>query len=228
MNRTQQEIADSVYRIMSFDRLIEIFKTGELFLSHPSNWDDPYETFLPHKHEAAFFAQCWCKNGVSDAMWRIYSPNQLGVRIRTTRTILASELAEASKKMKFRFHILDVNYVPQSVLSSRIHAAGSRLAKRFNQTVASKALALKREAFAHEAEVRVVAHPVSLKGEFRPSNGIRVPIDPFNLIRGILVDPRAPDAFVEAYSVYLKSKVGYKRPVRRSLLYAGPEPLDVP
>ena len=60
-------------------------------------WDDPYELFLfkqniyfegtPHimkDIEKSNYGQCWSLNKDTDAMWRIYSPQKDGVRLKTS------------------------------------------------------------------------------------------------------------------------------------------------
>lgn len=223
MNRNKDEWAASLFRIMSFDRLVEIFQRRELYISHPSNWEDPYETILSHKYASAFFAQCWCKKGVSDAMWRIYSPNQIAVLIRTTPDILKSQLNDAAKKLSFRFMIEDVKYLRQAQVEHEIRSAAKKLKARFSADIAAKTLFLKRDAFSHEAEVRIVVYPDRMGKSREFARGFRVPIDPYELIRGVLVDPRAPEAYVDAYKYYLHAKLGYRRGVLKSMLYSSPE-----
>lgn len=46
---------------------------------------------IRHTKSSALFAQCWSKVAESDAMWRIYSQNGLGVRVGTTNKKLARE-----------------------------------------------------------------------------------------------------------------------------------------
>jgi hypothetical protein len=204
---------------------VEIFQRKELFISHPSNWEDPYETILCHKYSESFFAQCWCKNGVSDAMWRIYSPNQIAVRIRTTREQLETQLHAASEKLGFRFMMADVQYLPQMKVESALNGAAKKLRGKFNSDIAARTLFLKRDAFSHEAEVRIVIYPNQLRKTGPFEKYYRIPIEPHDLIRGVLVDPRAPEAYVEAYKHYLHTKLHYRRDVRRSLLYSSHEPI---
>ena len=73
-----------LYRIMDFHRVVQMFEGEKFHFSHPSTWDDPYEKFIKHHLSHALFAQCWSRAYSSDAMWRIYSPHGLGVRISTT------------------------------------------------------------------------------------------------------------------------------------------------
>jgi len=223
MDKTRNEWETSLFRIMSFNRLVEIFQRRELYFSHPSNWEDPYETILSHKYANAFFAQCWCKKGVSDAMWRIYSPHQIAVLIRTTPETLKSQMNKAAKKLSFRFMIEDVKYLRQAQVESEMRAAAQKLRARFNADVAAKTLFFKRDAFSHESEVRVVVYPNRMSKNVEFSRGIRIPIDPYELIRVVLVDPRAPQAYVDAYKYYLQAKLGYRRNILKSMLYSSPE-----
>jgi hypothetical protein len=227
MNKIQQEMEFSLFRILSFDRLVEIFQSRELFISHPSNWEDPYETILKHKYSDGFFAQCWCKNGNSDAMWRIYSPNQLAVRIRIKRDMLEAQLNAATMKLPFRFMIKDVKYLPQMKIETKLHRVAKQLETKFNADIAAGTLFLKRIAFSHEAEVRLVVYPSHFGTESHFEKGFRVPVDPYELIRGVVVDPRAPEAYVEAYKHYLRAKLGYRRETLKSLLYHAPKPVEI-
>lgn len=60
-------------------------------------WDDPYELFLFKQNiliegtpltikdfDKRHYGQCWSLNKDTDAMWRIYSPQKDGVRLKTT------------------------------------------------------------------------------------------------------------------------------------------------
>ena len=89
-------IAKPIYRIEPFDRLIEILRSKRLTLVSPSKWEDPFENFIlsakikvgQHKLAFAdhdrFYGSCWTWKGYSDALWRIYSPDKQGVRLRTS------------------------------------------------------------------------------------------------------------------------------------------------
>src|SRR5438270_4394426 len=100
-----------IYRIISIDRLVEMFSSGRNVLVKPKLWDDPFENFilrcrvqLPDGAYATFgfqdhfFAQCWTLQSASDAMWRIYSPKANAVRIRTTVWKLSESLSRCCGK----------------------------------------------------------------------------------------------------------------------------------
>lgn len=213
-----------LYRIQSFERVISLFESKTFYFAHPSAWDDPYECRLQHRASARLFAQCWCKRSVSDAMWRIYSPNRLGVRIRTTREelerALESELAD-----RYRSVLLDVEYYRTSELEAKLRKLANKLRKIFIASEAAKALAWKRNAFEHEAEVRAVVYDRKEHATAQPHLKIR--IDPYQLIQTILVDPRAPKEFLSTFRFYMKNKLGFRGRIARSELYAPQDPITV-
>ncbi|PVE44741.1 DUF2971 domain-containing protein [Limnohabitans planktonicus] len=225
MNLSQLTAPANLYRILSFDRAAEIITSRQLYFAHPSTWDDPYERVLKHDAAKAIFAQCWCRKAVSDAMWRIYSPHGLGVRIATTRQRLQQCLAAARRTRPFSYATLNVEYLNQEEIESRLEEARSQLRAEFSVEAAIEPLFLKRRAFDHEREARVVIFDEhSLKGD--PKNGISIDIDPFKLLTSIWIDPRAPEETVKAYKFYLKEKLGFPGTVEKSRLYAVPDSLS--
>lgn len=218
--------SSNLYRIVSFDRAVQILQSNTLYFAHPSEWEDPYEQGLLHKRSNNIFAQCWCRKAVSDAMWRIYSPNNLGVRLGTTRQLLSAALKEAQKTQKIRFKIQNVKYMFQEELQFARQDVATALNERYTVRKAIEPLFMKRNAFHHEYEVRAVVYDP----EPQPTDnvkGVIIPVDARALIRSIWIDPRAPKEFVEAYSLYLKRKLKFLGIVKKSTLYDAPEPIDV-
>jgi hypothetical protein len=87
----------NLYRVFSIERLLQLFSKKEIVLVKPSAWDDPFENYIlnatavnENGKKFSFdvrehiFGQCWSETLESDAMWRIYTPNITGVKIRTT------------------------------------------------------------------------------------------------------------------------------------------------
>ncbi len=211
-----------LYRIVKFEHLLQLFQDRELFFSNPRSWDDPYETRLSHPAFDSAAAECWCKHSVSDAMWRIYSPHQLGVRIKTTRAILTEQLRSAIVgKGRYSHRIADVTYIPQAEINKRLLLLEKKLVLDNEPTRALAPLFWKRRAFLHEAEVRAVVYDKKAK---QPISNARIPVDPHRLVGSILIDPRAPDEIVSMYTHYLRMKVKFKGRVGKSELYSR-EPL---
>jgi len=158
-------------------------------------------------------------------MWRIYSPNNLGVRLGTTRQLLRAALKEAQKTQRIRFKIQNVKYMFQEELQFALQDVATALNERYAIRKAIEPLFMKRNAFHHEYEVRAVVYD----REPQPTDsgkGVVIPVDARALIRSIWIDPRAPKEFVEAYSFYLR-KLKFLGVVKKSTLYEAPEPIDV-
>jgi len=215
----EKKDSENLYRILPFDRAVEILK-GSLYFSHPSTWDDPFETIVDHDKAHAMFAQCWCMNGVSDAMWRIYSPNNLGVRIRTTRTKLREAMNSAGAK-GYKKRIKEVEYTTSASLKDRAKEIAAHLQKKFDPSKAADLFFMKRSAFEHEQEVRALLYCEDAPVD-EPKRGWSIKIDGHALIQSILLDPRVPSHFGGAMKLYLRRTIGFKGPVQTSVLYTKP------
>lgn len=218
--------AGRLYRIISFDRAVQIFESESLHFAHPSSWEDPYEVRLRHNASHSFFGQCWCTRGVSDAMWRIYSTAHLGVRISTSTRKLKEALAAETKAMGGTLRLGNVKYLSQYNLNLEMQEIHSDLQQSFTTKRAMDALFLKREAFDHEAEYRAVLHiPNASPKVLR--NGVKIKVSPHKLIDSILLDPRAPKELAAALSFYFTDKLNFTQRVATSVLYKSQTPLIV-
>lgn len=207
-----------LYRIVRYERLVEMLQTDEWHFAHPSTWEDPYEVRIQNNLSHRLFAQCWCRKGVSDAMWRIYSPDRLGVRIRTRVDRLHAALHASATQAALGFRTARVKYVNELEYIVRAAKIAADLKTRVTFARASAHLLLKRPAFEHEAETRVVVADLSENAR-EGTRGFKIKLDSKSLIESVLVDPRAPDAFVDTYRHYLKDVLGFKGAVKKSLLY---------
>lgn len=216
-----------LYRIMDFHRVVQIFESRSLFFAHPSAWQDPYEVRIQHAKSHSIFAQCWCQSGISDAMWRIYSPHGVGVRISTTKAKLEAVASAWANDKGFRWEGREVKYEPQARLNELMRKIRDDLGKNFRIARAVDPLFLKREAFGHEDEWRgvIACNLPPPKGSAR--KGIAVPLDPHDLIDDILLDPRAEPELSAALGHYFTTKLAYGRPVKPSVLYKVPKPMVV-
>lgn len=207
-----------LYRIVKFHDAISILN-GTLYFSHPSKWDDPYETRVRHAHDHSMFAQCWSTKSMSDAMWRVYSPDHLGVRLKTTSSKLDAAMETyTSKHAGRRKRIAKVNYSPTRVVTEKTEEIVSKLATRWDARIAADLLYHKRTAFNHESEVRAVIYcPSDVKS--RVDSGLKIAVDGHDLINSILFDPRAPRVLIEALKHYLQDVIKYKGWLAQSKLY---------
>ncbi|MFO3723809.1 DUF2971 domain-containing protein [Pseudomonas sp. HLMP] len=211
-----------LYRIMRFDHAVQVLK-GTLFFSHPSQWEDPYETHVKHSYDHAIFAQCWTTASMSDAMWRIYSPNFLGVRLRTRVGKLTQAMqAYTANNKGFKRRLEKVRYLGQADYKKETVQLESLMTDSdfSSPSLGADLLCIKRSAFEHESEVRAILFNSNAeRKEGGVLKGIAVDFDGIDLIDSILFDPRAPDEICHAMRHYLKEVLKFPGAVRKSKLY---------
>ena len=146
---------NGLYRYISFESFVGLIQEQALTFVLPEVWDDPKENaaFLELvKNEESEYAkiahliirdktycQCWSLLSESDAMWRIYSYNNRAVQIRTSHEKI---------KLLNDIDIVTVTYSDNLNLDNYGNKKDAFL----------KALGIKRTAFEHEKEVRLINH----------------------------------------------------------------------
>lgn len=213
-----------LYRYVSFERAVDIFRNNRLFFARPGEWPDPYEVQLVHRGSDMLFAQCWCRTAISDAMWRLYSPGESGVRIGVKREKLSEAVGGWAEANGFGFREEEVVYESAATVRARARALGKSLNKRFDLGRATDALFLKREAYAHENEWRFVLYGGGVPAK---AKGLPVPIDALRLVDSVLLDPRAPPDLVATRAEFFVRELGYRRKVQASALDRPPDPIVV-
>lgn len=150
-----------IYRFVSFETFVDMIMKQSLTFVHPSLWDDPYElyfiesqiketvdsvdsastelvveTILKEIILNKLYCQSWTRLDESDALWRIYNHSNTSVRIEI-------DLNDITKLDNVE--ILEVEYVddPLEVIKK----------ESFYDLIK-----IKRKAFSHEQEVRLVTH----------------------------------------------------------------------
>lgn len=234
---SENDLDKNVYRIFSFERLEEIFRERKLTLVKPKLWDDPFENFilnstgiLPDGREFHigfrdhFYGQCWSFTKESDAMWRIYSPEKRGVKVKTTIRKLFTPLFRAGGehiKMDGTIYNLSsfvgkVKYSGTKTLEDMLKDEERMSGKIFDQSGWGQASSFffKRIAFRHEREVRLIYNSHNNS----ESNVFKFDIDPVELFDEIVFDPRMSE---ELYSQQKRQVIdwGYNKRIIQSGLY---------
>lgn len=152
------------------------------------------EAFMNEQEEKRkqYFISCWHSNErESEGMWKLYTTamNQ-GVAIQTTAERLCRSIYHDE------FEIAEVNYVS------------------FSEPLKEEKTPIwyKRDAFAHENEVRVV-----IKDQMHKETGILVDVDLDILIENVYVSPTAP-AWLADLVESVMLKYGISKPVKYSHL----------
>ncbi len=231
LNIKRKDLDREIYRIMPIHRLLEAFDIEKLTLVKPEMWDDPFENlllkgtaktsegeildFAPMRD--AVYGQCWTLHKETDAMWRIYSQDKQGAKVKTTiRKLLDSLQSQSGTFSKVHCFIGEVEYLTQKDLVSKLYSinllntSGSGIAE---------SLIYKRIEFKHEKEVRLLYTENSERFH-------QYEIDPYDLFDEIVFDPRINEHLFASYQSSLKNK-GYKKSIRQSVMYQVPKELRI-
>ena len=234
---TDEELDKNIYRVFSFDRLKEIFDTGKVTLVKPKLWDDPFENFILNStgilpdgrafqigFRDSFYGQCWSLTKESDAMWRIYSLDKNGVKVKTTIRKLFTPLFQAGgehRKMNGNVYNLSsfvgkVKYQGTKKLIEMLNDKERMSNKIFDQSGWGQASSFyfKRWAFRHENEVRIMFN----KHDGHNADLFKFEVNPSDLIDEIVFDPRMNVDDYEQKNSEIRSW-GYQKNVIQSGLY---------
>lgn len=228
-----------IYKIIKEEYLFEALRNLTFKLFKPSDWEDPFEDIfynsisinnhgerINHLYERdRLYGSCWTNLKESDAMWRIYSQEKNGIKIKTTveKLILAmfNSIAHEPEKRGF---IGKVDYLTTEQIVSKMQDEDWVKNIIYDPTNKSKAetLLFKRTEFNHESEIRLIyyeaqSHEVGQYPEFFEFN-----FQPNDLIEEIELDPRlTPKEYLATEKKLLNS--GYSNKVSKSNLYEVPK-----
>lgn len=167
------------------------------------------------------YGQCWTFHSETDAMWRIYSPDKQGAKIKTTPRKMLEALKENNDgTWELRCFIGQVEYLNEPHLLERLSHINPF---DTNGSGIAKSLLYKREEFSHEKEVRII---YSAPDNESTSDIYTFKIDPCGLFEEIIFDPRMDVELVLAYKLAIKDKKFSNR-VDQSSLYEAPKGLTI-
>ena len=231
LNMSGDEADRYIYRIVSRQRLVELFETGTNTLVHPSLWDDPYENFVlrskvrrksgevvSYTYHENIYGQCWTRNKASDAMWRIYSHDTEGIRIRTTPRKLLHSLYHGGAVDPSRSCMIGkVRYLAENRMLSFAHSVYTD--GTIEKENLFQSLLVKRLAFRHEKEVRL------LYFDLHSSENGRVfgyESDPHVLVDQLMIDPRLSVSDAKTFKSAIRKETKFGGQILRSGLYSAP------
>jgi hypothetical protein len=234
-----KDLDEPVYRTFSERWFVDLLNTRENGLRNPSTWDDPFENFLMARTLVDFggevislrnltedwYGQCWTTKPDTDAMWRIYSPQKDGVQVKTTIRKLFDNLCQVPVfSASVQFFVGRVRYESQENIRCLLEELTFRDISSGGQGDGfARLLCVKREAFAHEHEVRLLYQDVEGQpgGRKGARQTVRYPLDPNVVFDQVLLDPRLGDADAAAMTNRLAA-AGWRGAARKSTLYEVP------
>lgn len=213
-----------LYRYLGLSQFLSFTENKLTYITKIKQWEDTWEapsSKLPTEQDNGkleypiytlsddMFGQCWSLNGESDALWRIYSQQKEGILIQTT-----------VKKFEL---IKDVKYglLAPVIYFDDLREALINLYKNESYPHLFADAFLKRRAFEHEREIRLITlnDERCLGVRFKNHTHIYINLDPVEFIESIIIDPRAEDRYVDTMQKYCK-RAGYRIETIKSPLYS--------
>lgn len=219
INLDRDDLDRPVYRIFSFRRFVELLKNKENVLVRPALWEDPFENFFlkskavtsEGEHvsleslERSWYGQCWTLNRDSDAMWRIYSHDKYGIRVKTTiRKLLESIYDGEDEFSPLKYFIGKVSYGTKDKIDELLKSSTfTDMACGGQSGGFCQTLLVKREEFSHENEIRLLFNDVNDK--FKGKDFVTFPFQCTDLLDEVALDPRLSDFEFECLKAGLVS-----------------------
>jgi hypothetical protein len=233
----------SISRIVRVHRFLEDLRSQRTRLVRPSTWEDvgedsiawmgfSYQDERPWRQRFDFlppvFAQCWTRTHASVPLWNAYSrvrhnasgrqdPDNAkdeGLQLRSTPAKVLRALMAAAPE-RDRCYVGSVRYVPSPGVAQKVvnEVGSSGLASFCDPTKRAAVALYKRDAFAHEDEVRLLY--VGRRGD--PAELI-VPWDYGATVHEIVLDGRINETERQERVDALRV-AGYMGEVRKPDLY---------
>lgn len=221
-----------VYRIITKQRFDELFQKKQNCLVRPKLWEDPFENLalnspidvmgkmgtIPFKDDV--YGQCWSLNKASDAMWRIYSQGTDGIRIRSTVGKLLDGLATTDGLPELTCFVGKVKYLSDNGLRD---FAENQFAGGFDSggRKIAETLLIKRKAFKHEREVRLIYSAV---GGTPPKQDLYFyDFDPHKIVDQIMLHPQLTLPEAKKLKKSIQTSTNWKHGLKQSMMYRPPQ-----
>ena len=156
-----------LYKFINLEYFLQWINNAHIRIDKVEKWEDVYELFL-FKQEfekngnlvdvwseaLSIYGQSWTASRDSNAMWRIYSPDNLSVRIKTTAQHLIDAIEKSASTAGRATYVGMVKYQTKKQIEADIQNCYSQ--NIFDESVLAESLFVKRENFSYENEFRIV------------------------------------------------------------------------
>ncbi len=231
------EPGDVVYRVVEFRHLVNLLESNRLVFPRVCSWKDPYENFIykaryragardfgrlfeTFNYQERLFGLCWSFFEESDALWRIYSPDGMRVKVACRVEALQVSITAGLAALPFPLSLGmgRVAYVAADDMS-RLFSIEMLLNGNDPYFLTHDGLFVKRKEFCYEGEFRTI---LVAQRPLPQTTLLEVPIDPHSIIDDVVFDPRIANAQAVDYARQLRS-LGIE-PSGKSMLY---EPCEI-
>jgi hypothetical protein len=235
INIGNSDLSRTVYRTFSLARFEALLAAKSNGLASPAKWDDPFENFflantllkgnggeLGDMQSLAkdWYGQCWTFNDESDAIWRIYSPNKDGIKVAVRLGDLLDDLAKSVVQPSLQAFAGRVLYWTENEISSHMSNQNfTTLTMGGQNDCFAELLCIKREAFKHEEELRLLF--CDIKSNIGQNGVYSYPFNVNTRLSEAVIDPRLSQQEADTLVNALNNK-GLTVPTQRSTLYDAP------
>lgn len=233
LNLTENELDRPIYRIMKEEHVIGLFTEQRNVLSQIHNWKDKFENFqmalggvldgeqFEFSFKNDFVGQCWTRHALSEAMWGIYAndASKRFLRIKSTPRKLLTALAKAHPMMpQDTCFIGKVLYKTERGLKAFLN---ERAQLSISAVDIASTLLLKRLAFKHENEVRLLFFGNA--ADYENKGLYKYVVDPNDMVIQIMADPNRDRTNWVNDKARLKRETGFAGEIKRSKMYDPPD-----
>jgi len=225
------EGSDFITRIIKFEHLTSMIIDEKLKFPKIATWDDTYENFLfkssfnvggnnlgnifnKFNFKDRYFGLCWSYWEETDALWRIYSPNNDRVKITINVGKLYDLIIDFFMNQEEQEIIPGIGRIVYINKKDWDVIFAHELFIDPTTFLTHNVLFTKRMEFEYENEFRTLF--VSLRPK-HDTNFIEIPISPLDLIEEIVFDPRISNDLFINYSNQLNN-LGFNN-YSKSVLY---------
>lgn len=208
----------TIYRIIPIDRLLDFLSVKKFSMARPAKWEDPFENLLLKSDfwinniplsvktiRESYFGVCWTLTKENDAMWRIYSQDKRGVKIKTNIGKIFNQLYDKlTLSEKLDIIVGAVEYDEQNKVSEYLKTFGEKDFIDSDNKIIPSTLLLKRNEFKIEDEVRFLYCKANHNNDF-------FTFFDFNwleVIEGIEFDPRIDLSIFDSYRKLISKSFG--------------------
>ena len=212
--------SNKIYRYIPVYRLLEILSLNKLTFMKTNMWEDPFEGYLYDycvnefsqwekfsNLKTTVFCLCFSSDSEKDQIWRSYTPNRDGVRMKMNLAALESSLGDD-------YIVGKVHYRANNNIKKLLREYKDDTEPSEEKLI--KLFFLKRKAFKNDKEVRLITTDSLITGDVKS-----IDVDAKGMIREVMFDPRMDDGLYASYRSLLKSKAyDFKGKVHKSKLYS--------
>ena len=223
-----------LYKFYSMRALAPLLTNEQLYIDRVNSWEDVYENFFlkeqfyskslgvtidTSQYSNDIFGQSWTSIPETDAMWRIYSSDKLGVRIETSTKKLFTAVFVDYMCLGNTW-LGEVMYETQEKINDFIIDYARKDKDRIFHDLLPITHFFKRKEFDHEHEIRLIK---TIDGDSEKLvNSIKrlaFKIDINDFIESYLLDPRLDDVTFQRQKELLISFGADSGKISRSPLY---------